>query len=91
MKEEENLMDISNKNSVLVEFVNEENNIQTGLSTWLTNNLTNQEFEVMIKEKIITHIYWPDCDIMSAKFLKKILKKASFVLCSVRIIAHGGK
>ena len=57
MKEEENLMDISNKNSVLVEFVNEENNIQTGLSTWLTNNLTNQESEVMIKEKIITHIY----------------------------------
>ena len=62
MKSREELININNQNCILVEFCNDQNNIETGYSAWLINIDQNQ-LNNIIEEKITAYINWSDCDI----------------------------
>lgn len=83
------LFDITNNECILVEFVNEENSIQTGFLSWLQES-DAKNVENIIKNREEVLIQWPDIDTAEANLIKNKLKKAKFVKHPVIVIATGG-
>ena len=84
------LIGISNERCTLVEFVNEENCIETGFVAWMEEKDIDEIDEIISNEKIIK-LFWPQCNISSAASLKTALMKTNFNQYPAKILAKGSK
>lgn len=88
MADTNRLLDTKNSECILVEFVNEENSIQTGFLSWLQeSDAKNVENIINNQEQVL--IQWPDIDTAEANSMKNKLKKAKFVKHPVKVLARG--
>lgn len=84
------LCQVDNSESILVEFINNDDSLAIGFTAWLDKTDASRIENIILLEEEVA-IYWPACDTQSAALLKPQLRKANFTKHVVRILAHGGE
>lgn len=85
------LCQIDNDHCIIVEFPNEDGDLQTAFMAWLKKSDANEIDEIIIEGREI-EIYWPlDCTIQPAQKMIKNLTTANFYKVVAIIKAQGGK
>lgn len=85
---------IDNKSCILVEFINEENALAVGYTCWLNKETSEEELNNMIEKEQEVEIWWPKCDVQTAKKMKMAMKTLTdddWEVFAVRILGYGGK
>lgn len=85
---------IDNKSCILVEFLNEEEALAIGYTCWLNETVTEEELNNIIESKKEVEIFWPKCDVQSARKMKTILKGFTdkhWEVHAVKILGFGGE
>lgn len=83
--------EISDNESILIEFINESRQISVGYKKWI---LSDKNMESLIETKEIVEILWPkNQEVVAEKKMKKIFQKNPNLIWSpyaVKILACGG-
>lgn len=90
--EKRNLID--NKSCILVEFSNEDEALSIGYTCWLNDTTTEEKLNNIIESGKEVEIFWPKCDVQSARKMRAILKNLTdehWEVHAVKILGFGGE
>lgn len=83
---------VKDSESVLFQFLNENNEMKVGFRSFLENPISNKELANIVRDEKVIAKKWPMCDIVSATKMNNLLKASlEFSFKVARVIAFGGK
>ena len=80
------------EDSVLFQFVNENNALKVGFCAFITNNISDEEIEFIVNDGKVIGLKWPQCQIGPANKIKFRLKPNTvWIDTAAKVIAVGGE